>query len=344
MVVWQFCFVVFESKDQAYSYLYEFLSTLKRLQLKNISIHLLHHLENATDCKIVTWFNGALTIVSKEFSPFLGDEVSQFVRSAKQLVPNPTYSGFVVYSHGNGWFYRHNEKVQAYSTLLKGLKAYKWDLFLLESCYCSTLEIAYEVKDNVHYLLTSECGRSSFPTFTLESFSICDTCDAKTMAIHLADMYIDRCNMVPPDDKTILPTVGDIVLLDLTQFNQYLKWLTQYQILTRLPIDNYKYAKLKPQKQNYNRNYDIYTAIIPSLSFQQKQDFTNLHKNLVVYYKQTENLQSKPYSNRFTGLAWCPVPWDSRHGWTYKYMKCYPLTDVLLYKGTLLSELREEEI
>lgn len=345
-VKWQYVFVVFERKDNSYSYLYEFLSTLKKMEkegTKDSSVHLLHHYEDEPNCKIITYYGGALNIVTKAFTPFHGEEVGNFIKNCKSLVPSPIYSGFVLYCHGNGWFYRHNEKRQAFSNLLVGFKKYKWDIFLLESCYCSTLEIAYEVKDVVHYLVTSECSRSSFPTFNSSSFALCDKCDPKQMAYHLADLYIKRCNMIPLEDQLILPPVGDIVVIDCTKIDPYLKFLAT-QSINNLPLNSYKNAKLKPNKKDWNRNYDVYTALASVLGGNDLVAFRGLQDSLVVYYRQTEQLKSKRYSKRFNGIAWCPVPWDSKSGWTYKYMTCYAISPTLLYKGEILSDLREEDI
>jgi hypothetical protein len=249
------------------------------------------------------------TIMQKEMTGFLQTELKNWLTVVNQTKSEKKM--LILYCHGNGWYFRHNEKILGFNYLFDCFKPYQYDLFYCMSCYVSTLEMLYECKDFCHYYIASEADR--FNGFSFQSTCL-QTLNLKDVAIQCGKNGIEYLNNQYE--------IGDQVCIDCRQADLLFSFIQSYP-LTNCNLKSYIVSKIKPSRQYNNCCYDIYTFYETCLNPQLFGLFVRLFYSVVIYYNQSEMYKLKKSSSRCKGIAWCPVPWDSEHGWTYKYMKCY---------------------
>lgn len=251
--------------------------------------------------------------------------VGDFVDTAMKTFPNSHRTLFLLYIHGNVWFYRHKDKLHSFNNLLSEIK-YTFDLVVLDSCYVASIEICKDMKQYTDILVASEYRHSKMTMITSNLLSLASTIkNGKEMALLSATDYINKLNNWNYPDS-ILETYSDISILDLKKFDSLYDLLMDIDLITNTTDDMFKNAKVCPKKDKNLLNYDIYTIVkFKNIDQSTKDLFKNLFTQVVLYYDQTNNFKKdKWWSKNLHGLSWSPCPWDSNQSWTYKYTSIYP--------------------
>lgn len=274
---------------------------------KNVKLDVFYHNETSSLCYYVSNYR---PLIQKEMNGFLQTEIKTWVKKINQETNDKKM--FVLYCHTNGWYFRHNDKILGFNYIMDCIKPYYYDIFYLMSCYVSTLEVLYECKNNCQYFIGSEIDR--YNGFSFQPSLIDFNKNEKDVALQMVKTNIDYFN--------IEKEIGDIVCIDCNKIDLLYSFIQSYP-LTNCGIESYIVSKIKPLRKYNNCCYDILSFYNDCLDKETYKIFEKIWNQVVLMYSQSDKCKEKKSSRRCNGIAWCPVPWDSEHGWTYKYMKCY---------------------
>lgn len=327
-----FIYVILESDAYYYSSYMELLHLLVKnySRINPIYFSILWDSDKAKQSIIHHFEPHGNTCIKIDRTMDINKNIASFVNNSYELFQS-TIKIFTFYCHGNIWFFRHDNKISPFSSLFSKLK-YKFDIIFLECCYTASIENCIELKDKATLLITSEYKHSR--CLCLDLNCILDikhilynsTSNVLTLiAIALASTYINKINAISFYDSDVLSLDSDIVIIDLTNF-QHLYHVLKKINLNNLTHDAYKNSKLNSVISSKNIGYDIYHAINldDTNNINDKNIFFEIFNKTIIYYKQSNLLQNKKNAHRMHGLNWSPAPYDSEHGWTYKYTNIFP--------------------
>jgi hypothetical protein len=258
--------------------------------------------------------------------------ISTFVNSAYEMIDS-NCRVFSFYTHSNIWFIRHAGKILPFHNIFSKIK-YHIDIICLESCYSATIENCLELIDKTSYLIASEHSHSkcsiinniSIPSIV--AFSNSKNFSCKMLSLIISNSFIKKINSNSHHEEKMLDLTCDISIIDINIFKQLYPIIFQLNINKR-PYNDYIKSKVYPKKNNSDLGYDLYSIISLCNSSPQKTQILSLYSSLVIFYEQSKWLIAKKYSSRAHGLSWSPAPYDSDHGWSYKYSNAF------LYKNHL---------
>jgi len=227
----------------------------------------------------------------------------------------------LLYVHGNTWFYKHRKQVQTFHQLLDGCKFY-FDLFILQSCYTSTLESCLEILPYTSYLITSEYRQSKLFMLDQNIFRLCSSFSSEyDLSLYIMKIYMINLNDLMKNKKwNQEDLVTDLCLLDLSKFDELYLYLKSIGI-NQTSYDNFKNSKVSPKFDKDLLTYDI----IQVLKLEKKLSLQGfpLFQNVIKSYVQSPYLKEKWWSSRLHGLSWSPSPWDNPYVWSYKYTRIF---------------------
>jgi hypothetical protein len=323
---WHFICVLLETDAYHYCVYEDILNQINQSNLSaNVSIcwdssvnkDTIYHFFNAE--KETNWsYSRATTQNQKKL-------VGDFVNAAVNTFPNSQRTVFLLYVHGNVWFYRHKHKLHSFYNLLSEVN-YKFDVIILDSCYVASIEMCKDMKQYTNILVVSEYRHSKMTTMTFNVFSTASTIkDGKEMGLITAIDYINKMNNWTYPEF-ILETYSDVSVINLEKFDLLYDLLIDIDLITNTTNDMFKNAKVCPKKDKNLLNYDIYTIVVSKHIDKSKEElFKKLFTEVVLYYGQTNSFKKyKWWSKNLHGLSWSPCPWDSTQAWTYKYTCIYP--------------------
>ena len=323
---WHFICMLLETDAYHYCVYEDILDQINRSELSadvsicwDSSLHkdTIYHFFNAE--KETNWIYSRPTTQNQK--KLVGD----FVDTAIKTFPKSQQTVFLLYVHGNVWFYRHKDKLHSFYNLLSEVK-YKFDVVILDSCYVSSIEMCKDMKQYTNILVASEYRHSKMTMMTSNLLSSASTIkNGKEMGLLSATDYINKMNNWTYPEF-ILETYSDISVLDLEKFDSLYHLLINIDLIHNTSDNMFKNAKVCPKKDKNLLNYDIYTIVkYKKIDQEQEELFENLFSQVVFYYDQTNSFKKdKWWSKNLHGLSWSPCPWDSNQAWTYKYTSIYP--------------------
>jgi hypothetical protein len=340
-------YIAEEDRNLLSSFFYGIQEASKYMIYSNINVCILHRSPELYGAFLVNLKgNGKECVVQmnrlKDNIDFHSSEVlSQFVSECKQNFPAERYL-FLINCHSNGWYMKQSSvdnRIKSYPSLFEKVFEQKqtFDFILFNSCFCSTIELAYEFRNTTQYIIGCESVGPIYPMWNQTLFYTL----SRSKRDSLSDEYIGKsiCNefiysmnrmkSILVDKK--LNVASDISLLDLRYIQPFIESIdvsgATAQMLQR--------ARIKPDRELKEGNvyyvvFDI-AEVLKSLTFKEEQK--DLFFKLVVVYLQTDTLKEKKWSNRLHGLGYCPCPYmNKENGYTYKHLEIYRYAERFLSK------------
>ncbi len=328
--------VILETDAYYYSAYMDLLDTIYSVHQKGefprgVTVQLLWDGDKSKDTVIHRFDSNGLQMKKIEKTINLSESVSSFVNSCVEELPRASVRIFSFYVHGNIWFLRHFGKVITFRDIFSKIK-YRFDIINLESCYTASIEMVLEVLGKARYLIASEAGHarcSMLSTHILSRMNLQNPQTIRELAIIIADSFIHRVNYLSYRDKILLDLACDSSVIDVEQFAQLYPLLLQCSLNKQIDAV-YRESKTQPKRSPYHLGYDVFSVISKGHCPSQIRNECLLRfSNVVIYYQQAKWLREKKWHIRYHGLCWSPAPFDSEHGWTYKYCTAYQDLDKL---------------
>jgi hypothetical protein len=298
----------------------------------NVTIQILWDGDKTRDTVYHKFDSSGSQITKKEKTINLSERVSSYVNMCIEDMPYATVRIFSFYVHGNIWFLRHLGKIITFRDIFSKIK-YPVDIINLESCYTASIEMCLETSNKARYLIASEASHakcSMLNTHCLQHLSKYNNPDSvRDLAIFMADCFIHRVNYFSYRDKVLLDLACDSSIIDLEQFKQLYSTFCQAK-LNQQSDEVYRKSKTQPKRSPSYLGYDVFSVISKCQGEAQNQSkCIRQFSNVVIYYQQSKWLREKKWHTRYHGLCWSPAPFDSEHGWTYKYSTAFQDIDKL---------------
>ncbi len=304
-------FILLETETKKYSYGYDIISTLKHtIMPPNSRITVLWDCEKFDKCILATKINNDITIINVNKNYFHSEVI---LNAFQSLNGKRTFVN--IYCHGNGWYYRHQDRIYSIAQLfsLVNLNKIKVDVLALESCYLSTIECMYELRDIANYIIVSEYTHSKIGSST---FLFLEENDTNEIIIDKCKYYIDshisRINNAYISDFT---KDLDYAIINTKALPDLITFLQKYHVIKNIPrslIQNFKVHN------EFNYCYDLYSTCKSMMKQSEFETFIPVFNSTVLYWKT-----NKRNNKNLHGIAFCPYPEDSKHAWTFKYLQYY---------------------
>jgi hypothetical protein len=290
-----------------------------------------------------------------------GNILFNFIKETSELCPSENTALFIQ-THSNGWYAKEslkNPKIQTYPVLFSKLlkEQIKFDIIGLNTCYISTLEIMYELRNLTKYVIACEMSSPIIPMWGATMFyAFSNIDDIKEIGFQICSDFINMNNNVPQNIientekysemvhiKKIFEIPTDVSFIDVSQINNLLNYILNNYDLSKISDKGKELATVNPPIAN-NIKYknvfyikDLYSAIKYGFPNSNKDDikkfsfFESLFKKTVVYYLQTKNLQKSDWSKYLNGLSYIYCPYkNTKNGYTYRELEIYKFSDKLI--------------
>ena len=331
-MVWHFIFVVLDTFLNKYSYGAELLSYIKSFEKLNlaqrpdIKIDLFWDSEEFLNNSVqVHYDKNKVEYIRKEKNIFHSQMLGDFVKDC-DLQENET-TCFSIFCHGMGFYYRHDSRVYDINSLFSKIDT-KFDVIILESCYLATVEVAYEFQNKCDFMIASESDHNRFGHFTKNLF-------LDSNSLNIGEFLYKFCNdainkNIEENISFIYKPIVDFSIIDMQGFKNLWSFIKENPLkLNLIPNDIWKtyriFGKLADKKCP---NYDLFGIASFFYKGENLKKFKDLFRSAVLMTFRTNRIEYKKY--KLNGLAWCPVPWDMKNGWCYKYLSIYPEAQTLI--------------
>lgn len=320
------CYVSEDDRENQISTFFMILSKLLLYELRNLTIVILYSSYK---------YYGSYYIVLKPRKPIqmkrLNDDIDlskpstliDFVNSEKakyKTVPskgeNEKFS-LIISSHCNKWFILPKGKKYIPINDISD-EIGKLELLILDCCYTSNIEIAYQFRNTAKYLITNQMYS---PDIGFLSYKMIECLDRETDLLKISKCIADefiKVNSKFPDKKRrdnienirkskneflkmyIHPV--DVSVLDLSNIEELVRFTTI--ALEEIDISKIKNKYKLVQDDEWYFNYDLYSTIKNNTD--EIRDFKILFNNVVVYYKQNKYAGYKGKFKYYYGLSFYP--------------------------------------
>lgn len=260
--------------------------------------------------------NGGIEIERLVEHPDLSDvnTLISFIETNMKLYPD-RYTLLTYAGHCTKYFLiPHGKKYIAINQLGEKMREKKivLDIFVLDCCYASNLEIVYEMKDIVKYIIANQYYSPDLGFISKTMMSSFDKVENEK------DLYITCKNIVKSfikkneykfhssKEEKYLKKSGkikdisaklhihpvDAVVIDCKYITPFVDYFTD-EILPYLDKSDIKNISKLEKRNNWYFNYDLYDIIEHSrhINRRDKKNFEKIFNLLVPYYKQNTQIE-----------------------------------------------------
>ena len=345
-------YIYISEEDNTYTspFFYALQKATQTFEYKNLNVFVLHRAAN---------FYGSYKMVIKgedKKSPVIimnrietdidmlnPDTLLNFVKENKERCPAKHHALFLQ-CHSNGWFAMQSlkdKRKQPYPAFFQGLvdNKFVFDLIGLNSCYISTLEIAFEFRKLTRYLIANEMSSPLIPMWGSTFFyAFSQSQDPVYIARQICQDFITMNNNLPKEIvEKKFQIATDISLLDLNYIEELVNQVVKID-LSKISRASYLKSRVNPEgfdNKEYGHLYvvnDLYTAV--KLSVKDKEEFDRFEEifyKVVIYYLQTNKLMKSKWSENLYGLGYVPCPYKNKeYGHTYRTLEIYKYWERIL--------------
>ena len=273
-----------------------------------------------------------------------------FIKEGMKTCPSKKTALFMQ-CHSNAWYLKQDmneSRIRAYAEIFHPLivENFKFNILCITSCFVSTIELAYEVRNLANYLIAHEIGSPILPMWsstTMFAFSNPSYSD-KDICFQIVEDYMFHSNLSSIEDKQDeMKVKTDIAVIDLANLDSFVNYLSSLNLQS---ISKKGLLASRPDPDNYEKYptiymcHDIYTAVKEGLNLSQQDfnEFETKFDQVVVKYIQNKKLKKEKWSNILNGFAYVPCPWKhEKNGYTYKSLEFYKFSDKFINCDLFLS-------
>lgn len=347
-------YIAEEDQNLLSSFFYGIQEASKYMIYSNINVCILHRSPELYGAFLVNLKgNGSectveMNRLKDEIDFHSSNVLSQFISECKQNFPAQRYL-FLINCHSNGWYMKQasvDTRIKSYPALFQKVfeQNETFDFILFNSCFCSTIELAYEFRNTTPYLIGCESVGPIYPMWNQTLFytlsrSKRDKLSNEYIGKSICNEFIYSMNRMKPilvDKK--LNAASDISLLDLRYIQPFIESIDVSGATAKV----LQQTRIKPDRALKEGNvyyvvFDLMETILLSEgsghSRMSQEHSRDIFSKLVVFYLQTHTLKEKEWSNRLHGLGYCPCPYmNKENGYTYKHLEIYGYAERLLSK------------